>query len=91
MMTTGSVRGKYWVSQEVAGRGVIPTAVAMAGDYCLAVLGLHRIEISGACHQSLSAIAAESWSTRAWWRPPPNGVPRKAATQALKKIVATTK
>jgi len=36
----------YWVSQEVAGRGVIPTAVAMAGDYCLAVLGLHRIEIN---------------------------------------------
>ncbi|MFI2103137.1 GNAT family N-acetyltransferase [Isoptericola sp. NPDC019693] len=36
----------YWVSREVAGRGVIPTAVAMAGDYCLAVLGLHRIEIN---------------------------------------------
>lgn len=36
----------YWVSQDVAGRGVIPTAVAMAGDYCLAVLGLHRIEIN---------------------------------------------
>ncbi|MEL7976675.1 GNAT family protein [Isoptericola sp. F-RaC21] len=36
----------YWVSQGVAGRGVIPTAVAMAGDYCLAVLGLHRIEIN---------------------------------------------
>ncbi|MEN5073180.1 GNAT family protein [Isoptericola cucumis] len=36
----------YWVSQEVAGRGVIPTAVAMAGDYCLGVLGLHRIEVN---------------------------------------------
>ncbi|MFD6137410.1 GNAT family N-acetyltransferase [Isoptericola sp. NPDC060257] len=36
----------YWVSREVAGRGVIPTSVAMAGDYCLAVLGLHRIEIN---------------------------------------------
>jgi len=36
----------YWVSQDVAGRGVIPTAVAMAGDYCLVVLGLHRIEIN---------------------------------------------
>lgn len=36
----------YWVSRDVAGRGVIPTAVAMAGDYCLAVLGLHRVEIN---------------------------------------------
>ncbi|MFE5307511.1 GNAT family N-acetyltransferase [Isoptericola sp. NPDC056573] len=36
----------YWVSRDVAGRGVIPTSVAMAGDYCLAMLGLHRIEIN---------------------------------------------
>ncbi|MCA5892950.1 GNAT family N-acetyltransferase [Isoptericola sp. NEAU-Y5] len=36
----------YWVSEHVAGKGIIPTAVAMAGDYCLAVLGLHRIEIN---------------------------------------------
>jgi len=36
----------YWVAQEVAGRGVIPTAVAMATDYCMQVLGLHRIEIN---------------------------------------------
>jgi ribosomal-protein-alanine N-acetyltransferase len=36
----------YWVSRDVAGRGVIPTAVAMATDYCFQVLGLHRIEIN---------------------------------------------
>ncbi|PZR54202.1 alanine acetyltransferase [Xylanimonas oleitrophica] len=36
----------YWVSRDVAGRGVIPTAVAMATDYCFAVLGLHRVEIN---------------------------------------------
>ncbi|WP_245993017.1 GNAT family N-acetyltransferase [Xylanimonas allomyrinae] len=36
----------YWVSRDVAGRGVIPTAVALATDYCLQVLGLHRIEIN---------------------------------------------
>ncbi|GAB2470414.1 GNAT family N-acetyltransferase [Xylanimonas ulmi] len=36
----------YWVSQDVAGRGVIPTAVAMATDYCFQVLGLHRVEIN---------------------------------------------
>ncbi|MCL1869322.1 MAG: GNAT family N-acetyltransferase [Promicromonosporaceae bacterium] len=36
----------YWVSRDVAGRGVIPTAVAMATDYCFQVLGLHRVEIN---------------------------------------------
>lgn len=36
----------YWVSEHVAGRGVIPTGVAMAVDYCWYVLGLHRIEIN---------------------------------------------
>ena len=36
----------YWVSRDVAGRGVIPTAVALATDHCFGVLGLHRIEIN---------------------------------------------
>ncbi|WP_165350383.1 GNAT family N-acetyltransferase [Xylanimonas protaetiae] len=36
----------YWVSRQVAGRGVIPTGVAMATDYCFQVLGLHRVEIN---------------------------------------------
>lgn len=36
----------YWVGRQYAGRGVIPTAVAMASDYCFTVLGLHRIEIN---------------------------------------------
>ena len=36
----------YWIDQEVAGRGIMPTAVAMALDHCLGPLGLHRIEIS---------------------------------------------
>jgi ribosomal-protein-alanine N-acetyltransferase len=36
----------YWIGREYAGRGVIPTAVAMATDYCFTVLGLHRIEIN---------------------------------------------
>ncbi|MGA5563117.1 GNAT family N-acetyltransferase [Streptomyces platensis] len=35
----------YWVDQEVAGRGVIPTAVALAVDHCFRAVGLHRIEI----------------------------------------------
>lgn len=36
----------YWVDPEWAGRGIIPTAVAMASDYCFAELRLHRIEIA---------------------------------------------
>ncbi|AZZ40833.1 GNAT family N-acetyltransferase [Acidipropionibacterium jensenii] len=35
----------YWVSHRYAGRGVVPTAVALAADYCFQVLRLHRIEI----------------------------------------------
>ena len=35
----------YWVSRHVAGRGVTPTAVALAIDYAFAELRLHRIEI----------------------------------------------
>lgn len=36
----------YWISSEVAGRGITPTAVALAIDYLFASLGLHRVEIN---------------------------------------------
>lgn len=36
----------YWISQSVAGRGIMPTAVATVGDHCLSVLRLHRLEIN---------------------------------------------
>jgi ribosomal-protein-alanine N-acetyltransferase len=36
----------YWVSRSVAGQMVIPTALAVAGDYVLDTLGLHRIEVN---------------------------------------------
>lgn len=36
----------YWVSQHVAGRGVMPLAVAMATDHAWYEAGLHRIEIN---------------------------------------------
>ena len=36
----------YWVDQRVAGRGVMPTAVALAADHCFTALGLHRIEVN---------------------------------------------
>ena len=36
----------YWVDQRLAGRGIMPTAVALAVDYCFQVMRLHRIEIA---------------------------------------------
>ena len=36
----------YWVDAEQAGRGIAPTAVALATDYCFRDLGLHRMEIN---------------------------------------------
>jgi ribosomal-protein-alanine N-acetyltransferase len=35
----------YWIDQDAAGRGVMPTAVAMAADHCLFGMGLHRVEV----------------------------------------------
>lgn len=35
----------YWVAERVAGRGVTPTAVALATDHSFFQLGLHRMEI----------------------------------------------
>ena len=48
---SGIVRGAfdsgtlgYWVDREVAGRGVVPTAVALVVDHLFDVAGLHRVE-----------------------------------------------
>ena len=35
----------YWVSPEVAGKGVTPTSVALVTDYLMNQVGLHRVEI----------------------------------------------
>lgn len=45
----GSLRSAYigyWIDSAVAGRGIVPTAVAMAIDHCFDSLQLHRIEIN---------------------------------------------
>ena len=45
----GSLQGGgvgYWIDQAYAGRGVIPTAVALAVDHCFTTVGLHRIEVN---------------------------------------------
>ncbi|WP_353807169.1 GNAT family N-acetyltransferase [Agromyces sp. SYSU T00194] len=47
-ITYGSVSSAtigYWVVQRSAGRGITPTAVALATDHCFFELGLHRMEI----------------------------------------------
>lgn len=36
----------YWLDQRHAGQDVMPTAVALAVDYCLFELGLHRMEVA---------------------------------------------
>ena len=36
----------YWIDAACAGRGVIPTALALASDYCFFAAGLHRLEVN---------------------------------------------
>lgn len=36
----------YWIDQRFAGRGIMPTAVALATDHAFADVGLHRMEIN---------------------------------------------
>jgi ribosomal-protein-alanine N-acetyltransferase len=36
----------YWIGEAYAGRGAMPTAVALAVDHCLLRAGLHRLEIN---------------------------------------------
>jgi len=41
-----SVAAGYWVDEAVAGRGIAPTALALAGDHALGAMGLHRVEVN---------------------------------------------
>ena len=36
----------YWLDRDFAGRGVMPTAVALVIDHCFSGAGLHRVEIA---------------------------------------------
>jgi ribosomal-protein-alanine N-acetyltransferase len=35
----------YWIDNAVAGRGITPTALALAIDHCFGEVGLHRVEV----------------------------------------------
>jgi [ribosomal protein S5]-alanine N-acetyltransferase len=35
----------YWVDGMMAGRGITPTALALAIDHCFSAVGLHRVEV----------------------------------------------
>lgn len=54
----------YWVDQAVAGRGITPTAVALAVDHCFFRLGLHRIEVNIRPENTASRRVAEKLGLR---------------------------
>ncbi|MDO5681745.1 MAG: GNAT family protein [Propionibacteriaceae bacterium] len=48
-ITRGSAQSAqigYWIDRRAAGRGLMPTSVALATDYCFETLGLHRMEVA---------------------------------------------
>lgn len=63
----GSMRSTtfgYWVDQDWAGQNIVPTAVALAGDYLLMRVGLHRIEINIVPHNQASLRVVEKLGFR---------------------------
>jgi ribosomal-protein-alanine N-acetyltransferase len=42
----GSAHAGYWVDSAVAGRGIMPTALALLVDHSFGPAGLHRIEVN---------------------------------------------
>jgi ribosomal-protein-alanine N-acetyltransferase len=48
-VTRGAVQSAslgYWIDEGHAGRGIVPTAVALVVDHCFSAVGLHRLEIN---------------------------------------------
>lgn len=58
----GSSRGAYfgyWIDQAVSGHGLMTRAVALATDYCLNSMHMHRIEINIRPENNASRAVAE--------------------------------
>ena len=63
----GSLRAGYvgyWIDEAVAGRGIMPLAVAMAIDHSLQELRLHRIEVNIRPENAASLRVAEKLELR---------------------------
>src|SRR5207342_3655418 len=54
----------YWLDRDVAGRGVMSTAVALVIDHCFQGAGLHRIEVAIRPENSNSLRVASFSTTR---------------------------
>lgn len=54
----------YWIDERLAGRGVMTRAVALATDFCLNELELHRIEINIRPENARSRRVAEKCGYR---------------------------
>jgi ribosomal-protein-alanine N-acetyltransferase len=54
----------YWVDGALAGRGVLPTALAMLVDHCFGPVGLHRIEANIRPENAASRRAVEKLGFR---------------------------
>jgi ribosomal-protein-alanine N-acetyltransferase len=54
----------YWIDARVAGRGVMPTAVALAVDHCFQALRLHRVEVNIRPENSASLRVVEKLGFR---------------------------
>lgn len=54
----------YWIAPEVAGKSIMPTAVALATDYLFNVVGLHRVEIDIRPENSASLRVVEKLGFR---------------------------
>ena len=54
----------YWVDGRVAGRGIVPTALALAVDHCFGPARLHRVEVNIRPENSASRRVVEKLGFR---------------------------
>ncbi|MDR1512971.1 MAG: GNAT family N-acetyltransferase [Propionibacteriaceae bacterium] len=54
----------YWIARDFAGRGIVPLATALACDYAMQVMGVHRIEICVRPENTASLRVAEKLGFR---------------------------